>query len=657
MITTHKRLKKFMVAAVIMAAAISARAGDLNPPGAPGSTMKTLTEVYDRAQAAQTAADAAEPRTPISGAMTITQPGSYYLATNSTGTITIQANNVTLDLMGFRLAVASGDAIDIPSGYGTNTLIRNGTLRASGSSIALDGRYADDCIFEDLRIEGNNAFGGIYADDRCVVRNCEVRGCDRFGIHVGNQTEVSGCRVIGGTLDGIQAESNCRIIDNVIEDHGDDGLNITGSGCYVAGNFVKGNVDNYDIAANNQLNLLLCEIPETLDRPCSVKFAGTLKTTQTGIDGITVAADDVTIDLDGHTLIGPGADSGNGIYQSEAYRNLHVFNGKIIYWQGTNMKGINADGKAAILSDLQAAINNSGIWAKDAGTISGCTAYSNGFHGINTYNGCTISACTAYGNGHNGIDAFNGCTISGCAAYGNDLVGIRAYNGTTISGCEVNENGRTGIWAYDGATISHCQAYNNASNGIYTHSSSVISSCEASENNATGIYVEYGGRISDCAVSDNGDDGIYVNVGGTISGCMAYHNDGCGIVAGRATTVADCTAKNNTEDGINVTENCLVTHCTATENGYSDGDGAGIHATYNDSRIEGNNVSGNDRGIDVDRSGNFITRNTCSGNSINWTVVAGNACLVVQATTGAAISGNSGGTAPGSTDPNANFTY
>jgi hypothetical protein len=39
-------------------------------------------------------------------------------------------------------------------------------------------------------------------------------------------------------------------------------------------------------------------------------------------------------------------------------------------------------------------------------------------------------------------------------------------------------------------------------------------------------------------------------------------------------------------------------------------------------------------------------------------VAIGNVCLVVQASTNSvAISGNAGGTAPGSTDPNANFTF
>ena len=59
----------------------------------------------------------------------------------------------------------------------------------------------------------------------------------------------------------------------------------------------------------------------------------------------------------------------------------------------------------------------------------------------------------------------------------------------------------------------------------------------------------------------------------------------------------------------------------------------------------------------MDVAGNFIARNTCSGNTTNWDVVAANACLVVSTPANAAILGDNGGVSPGSTDPNANFTY
>ena len=48
--------------------------GALTPPGAPAPTMKSLAQI--------------EPRTPISSVpFTITQPGSYYLTTNLTTTV------------------------------------------------------------------------------------------------------------------------------------------------------------------------------------------------------------------------------------------------------------------------------------------------------------------------------------------------------------------------------------------------------------------------------------------------------------------------------------------------------------------------------------------------------------------------------------------
>jgi parallel beta-helix repeat protein len=85
---------------------------------------------------------------------------------------------------------------------------------------------------------------------------------------------------------------------------------------------------------------------------------------------------------------------------------------------------------------------------------------------------------------------------------------------------------------------------------------------------------------------------------------------------------------------------------------------AGIRVFNADSRIEDNNASGNATGYLIQVAGNFLARNTASGNTAsNWNVVAGNVCFVVNATSAGAINGNSGGVSPGSTNPNANYTY
>lgn len=103
---------------------------------------------------------------------------------------------------------------------------------------------------------------------------------------------------------------------------------------------------------------------------------------------------------------------------------------------------------------------------------------------------------------------------------------------------------------------------------------------------------------------------------------------------------------------------CVIRGNSSTSYGVGVRDGTGIHISGADNRIEDNNCTGADRGIDVDAAGNIIVRNTCSGNTTNdWDVVANNVILVVNATLAGVVTGSSGGTAPGSTDPNANFSY
>ena len=80
--------------------------GSLTPPGAPAPTMKTLNQI--------------EPRTPISSLpFTISSSGSYYVTGNLgiTGQngITINQDNVTLDLGGFTLSRGSG--VRVVSGH------------------------------------------------------------------------------------------------------------------------------------------------------------------------------------------------------------------------------------------------------------------------------------------------------------------------------------------------------------------------------------------------------------------------------------------------------------------------------------------------------------------------------------------------------------
>ncbi len=217
------------------------------------------------------------------------------------------------------------------------------------------------------------------------------------------------------------------------------------------------------------------------------------------------------------------------------------------------------------------------------------------------------------------FDLAPNCRVQGVIATENTGDGISIGNGGTITNCSSNSNGGVGIKAGSGSTITHCSAV---------------------ANTGTGIVVSEVCTVANCSAYDNGLVG------------------GAGILTGDGCTIVDCSAGRNNIDGIICTDQCTIRGNTCALNG-NGGDGAGILATGTDNRIEGNNCTGADRGIDVDGAGNIIIRNTCSGNTTNWDIAMGNALapIVAASTNVAPVAGNTYASSLGSTDPNANFTY
>lgn len=268
------------------------------------------------------------------------------------------------------------------------------------------------------------------------------------------------------------------------------------------------------------------------------------------------------------------------------------------------------------------------------GAFDGVRTGASGLINISILNG---SVRNWGGSGVNlgSLSAFN-CRVESVLASGNGVYGIRTGSGGGISNCASYTNAFNGMEVGQGSTVSNSTAHNNTGRGILTSTGSIVSGCTAFSNTSAGIQTS--------------------NTGCIVSGCIAYNNQGNGITINSGSTVVDCIVRFNAGDGIQASSNSVIRNNSCSSNGFN-GDGAGIHTTGGGNRIEDNNCTVSDRGIDVDTSGNFIVRNTCAGNTTNWDIAAFNVCFVVDSTASPAFSGNSGGTSPGSSNPNANYTY
>ena len=405
-----------------------------------------------------------------------------------------------------------------------------------------------------------------------------------------------------------------------------------------------------------------------------------------GKSGIQIAAESVTLDLNGFQIIGGG--SGIGITVSGLQRNLTIRNGTVRNWPVAGISAVT--GVYSIYEGLRLYKNGTGSTGFDSGILlgagsilRGCTSAYNTGNGFNSStfsgggeagSGVIVENCFALGNGGIGFQ-FQRAVLTNCRAYNNTGGGITCLDGgSVLLNCNANANAAgIGISAGPGSTLTNCTAFNNSgSHGIFADAGSTLTNCTARQNTVQyGIHVEARSTVMNCSASDNTEAvadsyGIHSPGETTIRGCTVSGNlntngtptsdSGVGIHAGSGSTVQDCTVTSNRGDGIQVTNDSRVIGNTCDSNGL--GDGAGIHSSSTDNRIEGNTVSDNDRGIQVDSSGTLVIKNSASGNSSNFEIAANNKVgVIVNAPNSLAISGATGGAGVGTSEPWANISF
>jgi len=490
--------------------------GNLTPPGAPAPTMKSLDQI--------------EPRTPISSVpFTISLSGSYYVTSNLTAGVNqsgilVAADNVTLDLNGFTLSGTGGTVGEgvSTSGPRVNIVVRNGTVRNwPGSGVNFYDSGASQTLVQNIQ-SISNVFTGVAVKNSSRVLDCFTVGNGTRGIVVDNECLVEHCKVSGNVYAGIGAGANSELRNNQITGNG-IGLNLTGAGNIVANNMVKANADNYSMAQGNQLDLLLCEVPESIDWPARVKLAGSLNVTVS--NAVTITANNVTLDLNGFTISSTFANSLNG---------------------GTAILLANASGNSDIT------IFN--------GFISGGVTYSGGY-----YTGPGFAYGIYYSSTPPRSVRVTGVSVSGCALDGIDLyanIYLNPGNSTIVESCTVQTTGGCGIIA---TAVSHSTAYlcgrsaivadivsdsygygsGTGTDGIDCSSASNCSGYSAANGDgvncvsANNCYGFSGGAYGVYALSANNCFGQsssgYPGIGASIAiGCFGQSSSGAGIQAGIA---------------------------------------------------------------------------------------------------------------------------
>jgi len=427
--------------------------------------------------------------------------------TNSTAGINVGSGSIVTD------CIASHNREDGIEA-GPNSIIVDCVAGSNGAGGTWNGYDLGDGTTIRGSAASDNTGDGINCEPGCVITACSVNNNGDDGIVAGAGSLVTDSTAKNNAGDGIEVSLDCRVAGNVCdnsglsggdgagihatgnENHiadnhlsdGDRGLDIDGTGNYVAGNSVVGNTDNYSFAVGNQLNLLLGEIPESIERPAVVTLAGTLSAT----NGITIATDNVTIDLNGHSLIGSIGNAGCGVQAAlDFFKNIQIRNGTIQNWGA---------GGICLASNVKCVVEN-------------------------------VGACT---NSMAGISVGNRSQVNNCHALSNTSAGIRVGEESRVSNSQAIRNGGTGIFLGMRGAVSHCEASGNMNDGIRALDSCTIQDniCRMNQNVDPFVVVAGIDASSNCHIERNlvveNDFGINTDGGllppGGVTNCFIASN-------------------------------------------------------------------------------------------------------------------------------------
>jgi len=189
------------------------------------------------------------------------------------------------------------------------------------------------------------------------------------------------------------------------------------------------------------------------------------------ICGFSVEADNVTVDLNGFSLLGNG-DNYSGVWIVGVRTNLTIKNGIVSAWGNVGIYATDG-GKQLRLECLQCNQNKGG---------------AGGFY-VPGMAQAYIKDCLALGNGGPGFTVAQGSVVEGCTASGNTTYGINVNSDCVVRNCLVFTNGGGGITLGSRCDAEHNTCTYNTGNGIYCPGNDTRIDSNQCLYNTLGFYV------------------------------------------------------------------------------------------------------------------------------------------------------------------------
>jgi len=253
--------------------------------------------------------------------------------------------------------------------------------------------------------------------------------------------------------------------------------------------------DFYVIAGGGRLGTAITSVPVSITSPGLYYLTQNLTHSYTSAYAITVHADDVTIDLNGFCITGPGKGSGinnSGIVVMNPRTNVEIRNGSI---KAFGYGGIVSQNNCTAIRVVGVRVRDTGyigIFLSGSGNLAmDCAVMNAGHDGIHVGMSSLVKGSQLVGNSGSGITVISGSAV-GNTAVGNSP-GITAQVGSLVTDNTVSGNSWRGIYAYDYCTITRNTAYNNADTGIVTWTY-----CTITNNTTDGLM-----NGANCTLADN----------------------------------------------------------------------------------------------------------------------------------------------------------